>query len=244
MRLGYCFHFTMRFDWIANILFPSVCVACHARIACGVVCEPCFLGIVLRDGFLCGECHAPLQFIGAAGLRASPCHPDFPYILGAATDYADTTVQSLIHHLKFRLIPGAADPLAELMIRYLEGAELRSAGFVAMPIPLSARRFRARGYNQAELIARRVARALDIPVVTDVLIRAKHTKPQSDTTSEAERRENIQGAYAITAHSAIRGANILLIDDVSTSGATFLEASRVLKAAGAGKIIAVAVAKT
>ena len=240
----------MYFDFIANILFPPICLACKRRIARGVVCEACFASISLRAGFLCGECHVPVENPLAG---ASTCHPDFPYVLGAAADYADKTVQSLVHHLKFRLIPGAAEPLAELVEHYLTHTGIDLAGFVAVPIPLSPRRLRARGYNQAELIARHLTKKLkesgDGPAIaTNILIRAKHTKPQSDTTSAAERKENIHGAYAIhnseAARAGIRGTNILLIDDVSTSGATFLEASRVLKAAGAEKIIAIAVAKT
>jgi len=249
----------MSFDFIANILFPPLCVACGDRIGRGVVCEACLSGIVLRAGFLCGECHEPagVPLVGAAA-GASVCHPEFPYILGAATDYTDKTVQSLIHHLKFRSINRAAEPLAELVVRYLQRTGSLIADlwfdtpFVIVPIPLSTQRRRTRGYNQAELIARLVACALEIPIVTDALIRSKHTKPQSDAASVAERLENIRGAYAVrgsgsvggAASNVIRGANIILIDDVSTTGATFLEASRTLKAAGAEKIIAVAVAKT
>lgn len=255
MRLGYYLYFNMRFDFIANILFPPICLACRAQIARGVICNVCFSSIALRDGFLCGACHAPIE-LGMAKIDAianlmSDCHPDFPYMLGAAADYADKTVQSLIHHLKFRLIPDAAEPLADLVVRYLRQSntiDFSAAGFIAIPIPLSPQRLRTRGYNQAELIAQRVARSLGIPVVANVLVRAKHTKPQSDTTSEAERRENIRGVYAVRdsaeARTPINGANILLLDDVSTSGATFLEASQVLKAAGVKKIVAVSVAKT
>jgi len=260
----------MIFDSFANILFPSVCIVCRGRIGRGVVCDACLADIPLREGFLCGECHAgvvwPTGTDTAAGgadtalLAQSPCHPDFPYLLGAAADYENKTVQSLVHHLKFRSIKGAAAPLADLIVHYLRetgnrsanlAAILRANSFTTIPIPLSPRRRRLRGYNQAELIAQRVADTLELPIVADALVRAKHTKPQSDIVDVAERRENIRGAYAVSdsatraaARATIRDANILLIDDVSTTGATFLEASLALKAAGAAKIIAIAVAKT
>jgi predicted amidophosphoribosyltransferase len=98
------------------------------------------------------------------------------------------------------------------------------------------------------MIARHLATMLEkndvaLPVSTDILIRAKHTAPQSGTEHVAERKENIRGAFAVKDPDAVRGKNILLIDDVATSGATFLEAALTLKAAGAQKIICLAAAK-
>jgi ComF family protein len=242
----------MFIETLANIVFPPICLRCRRNVKDGTLCELCFGKIAIRDTLLCGECHAPLPLLIDRNAKndgcESFCHPSFPYVLGAATDYADETVQTLVHHLKFRSIKGAAEPLAELIIRYLKNTAADTASLTVIPIPLSPRRLRTRGYNQAECIAQPMAAALDLPIATDVLIRAHHAKPQSETSSAAERRENIIGAYAIRdsepARAAIRGVNILLIDDVSTSGATFLEASRVLKAAGAKKIVAIAAAKT
>lgn len=136
----------MRFDFLANILFPPACLACRKRIASGVICKDCLAGISIRDSLI--------------------ADPALPYILGAAGYYEDKTLQSLIHHLKFRSIKGAAEPLAELMARYattmLSTANLDLANFVVIPIPLSRRRLRTRGYNQAALIARCFAEKLKI----------------------------------------------------------------------------------
>jgi ComF family protein len=231
----------MLFDSLTNILFPPLCVVCRCRIARGVVCDRCFSSINIRDGLLCGECHAKLPDTTSP---ESACHPDFPFVLGAAASYEDTTLQSFVHHLKFRSIRSAAEPLGELLSNYASRARLDLADFVVVPIPLSRRRERLRGYNQAELIARHFAARTGLPVETGMLIRAKHAKPQSETTSEAERKENIRGAFAVRDPSLVRDKKILLVDDVSTSGSTFLEASRMLKIAGSGKIIALAVAKT
>lgn len=240
----------MRFDFLTNLVFPPVCVACRRQIQHGVLCEACFAGIAVRKNLLCGDCHAQLAAkaivtTAASGGWQSPCHPDFPYLLGASTDYDDPTIQSLIHHLKFRSIPDAAGPLAELIIRYCQQADIRrilDIGSIAVvPIPLSVQRLRRRGYNQTELIARRVAQALDLPMITDTLVRVKHAKPQSETKDLVKRKENIIGAYAVR---NIPAANIILIDDVSTSGATFLEAARTLKSAGSANILALAAAKT
>ncbi len=247
----------MLHDTLVNVLFPPICLQCRQRIGQGVLCESCLGRIAVRDSFLCGECHAKLpsgENHGAVKVECGDngktklCHPDFPYILGAAADYADKTAQTLVHHLKFRSIKGAAEPLAKLILCHLAKVDFHARGFVVMPIPLTPRRLRSRGYNQAEVIASRVAAKLDLPLVTNALIRARYAKPQTETVSADERRLNIRGAYtirdSIDAHTAIHGANILLVDDVSTTGATFLEASLTLKASGAARIIAVAAAKT
>jgi ComF family protein len=238
MERGFLY-FTMRFDFLANIFFPPICLICRGRIGRGVACESCLAEIPIRDG---------------------PVRPD----LWAATNYSNTTVQALIHNLKFRSIRGAAEPLAELLFRYLNSTnglltQLCAGNFIVIPIPLSRQRLRARGYNQAELIARHLLRkingtGIDLALSLDVLTRVKHTKPQSDTTSVAERQENIRGVYTarngaaprngINTPLSILGRNILLIDDVSTSGSTFSEATCTLKSAGAARIIGLAVAKT
>jgi ComF family protein len=223
----------MVFELLANILFPPVCVACRRRVVRGVICDACFKGVRYRFS-----------------VNSAPLHGE-PYFLRAATNYDDKTVQALIHSLKFRSVSGAAEPLANLILHYvasLSAAESFAgfSGFTVIPIPLSARRRRARGYNQAELIARRVAEGLGLPIETNILIRAKHTTPQTETKSEAERNENIRGAFAVAEKmkSALTGRKILLIDDVATTGSTFREASLPLKSAGAQTIIAIAAAKT
>lgn len=239
----------MSFDFIANIFFPPVCLICRARVAQGVICDACFAGIFVRSGFLCGECHAFLP----DAIRI--CHFDFPYLLGAAGNYEDKALQSLIHNLKFRYIKDAAEPLAALLFKYIERARQAGGGidladYVVIPIPLSRRRARSRGFNQAELIAKKLAAELGLPLETKSLARTKYAKPQSDIIDVTRRKENVRGGFEVVDVSAahpnagVHEKNILLIDDVSTTGATFFEASLALKAAGAKNIIAVAAAKT
>ena len=202
----------------------------------------------MRSLTLCGTEHRHAWL--PQNLFSSACHPNFPFVLGGAGHYDTAALQLLIHNLKFRSLSIAAEPLGDLLVRYVRLLELDLAGqsFTVMPIPLSRRRRRARGYNQAELIARRFADELALPLDARTLIRARHAKPQSDILNVAERRENIRGAFTVTndacLHDTVCGKNIILIDYVSTTGSTFYEAALVLKAAGAGTIIALAVAKT
>jgi ComF family protein len=232
------FYITMFPDLLTNLFFPRTCVSCGATIVSGAACAVCMKSIAFRGGLACGTCFRTVT------MRDPPvCHPSTPYLLGAAAHYQNATVQALVHHLKFRSIEDAAQTLGDIIVRWARDNEFHFENFYVMPIPLSRQRRRMRGYNQAELIARHFAGSFRLPLETKLLIRTRHAKPQSETATLAERTTNIRGVFAIREPDRIRGKNILLIDDVITSGTTFLEASRVVRIGGARSIIALAAAK-
>ncbi len=124
-----------------------------------------------------------------------------------------------------------------------------------IPIPLSAQRYRERGFNQAELLCRELVNLSPSPspdrrgaggevftLVTNVLIKPKETRHQAHIENRAERLKNIAGSYAVKNAELIKGRNIILIDDVTTTGATLAEARKILKQSGAKKIIAFTIA--
>ncbi len=229
----------MNFGVIGDIFFPPACVACGDHIADGVLCEPCRGGIEIYKTLFCGTCAARLPE------QKKICHAAAPYILGAAGSYDDEALRALIHALKFQGIVAAAAPLGDILATYIATLKLPLDQFIATPLPLSAKRLRARGFNQSSLIARRFAEAVGMPFEERMLKRIHHRRPQSETEDIFERRENVRGCFALDDASGIAVANkkIFLIDDVTTSGTTFNEAARILKSNGAKKIIAVAVAR-
>jgi len=215
----------MNFSFFASIFFPRSCVAC---------------GIAIPAGALCGPCRA--RMLAPQGIRIA--HPAPLYFLGAAGDYRHEARRALVHALKFRGVRAAAEPLAEALAAYaarLPGTYTRGA--TVMPIPLSRERLRVRGFNQSERIAAIVAGRLGLLLDTRSLARIRDTKPQSETESVGERRENVRGCFAVADPRALHAKHILLIDDVTTSGATFLEAARALAGAGAIRIVALAAAR-
>lgn len=163
--------------------------------------------------------------------------------MGSAANYESDAVKDLIHGLKFQYLRAAAVPLGDLLANYVANLGLSTLNFVVIPLPLSKNRLRKRGFNQSALIAARFAERLDLPLRTDALMRAKHAKPQSETKSAAERRANVTGAFAVKNADDVTGKNVLLIDDVVTSGATLSGAASALKSAGAKTIIALTTAK-
>ncbi|MDR3582169.1 MAG: double zinc ribbon domain-containing protein [Candidatus Pacebacteria bacterium] len=224
-----------------NILFPAECLACGAPLARGTLCGTCRMCIAPHRTAFCGTCAAPLP-----GLR-SICHPHAPHLLGAAGDYRNAALRTLIHALKFGRMRCAAEPLADVLIHYCARLPMDLRGFSVVPVPISRERMRERGFNQSALIAERFARFFGAPLRTKLLSRTVHRTAQSDIPDRDERRENIRDCYAAKefAGSGIcaAGRNIILIDDVTTSGATFADAVRALRSAGARKIFALAVAK-
>lgn len=147
-----------------------------------------------------------------------------------------------IGQFKFRQDPGLAAPLAELMAAAPGVAPALATADAVVPLPLSSARLAERGYNPAQLLASRLAgrRAR-----TDWLLRVRHTPPQRGLT-RAERLKNVRGAFAVapTHVAELRGRHLLLVDDVMTTGASLGEAARVLRAAGAAQVSALALART
>ena len=218
-----------------DALFPRECLGCHIAIKNGVICKNCNVEIILNSSLFCGKCKARIHS------SFKICHKDFPYILGSATSYSNETVKTLIHYLKFRGIRGAAEPLAKITYEYISKLEIDLSSYIIVPIPLSKKRLRERGFNQSELIGEILATLLNISIKTERLVRTKDTSPQSATENAIERRVNVSGCFSATKDSLL-GKNIILIDDVTTSGATFLEAALAVKSAGARKIISIAAA--
>jgi ComF family protein len=230
---------------LREIFCPRQCLGCAKRGVSSAVCDDCLEAIPVNNTLFCGQCHARLP------CQKKICHLSFPYLLGAAGEYDDPLLRTLIHALKFKRNREAADALGAMLAKYVERVPLDLTDFAIVPLPLSKRRARERGFNQSELIARAfIAYQRTVSgtfsatekVPDTVLIRTHHTPPQSETKSVDERQMNVKNSFAVPP-GAILPKRILLIDDVTTSGATFRAAATALKSAGARHIIALACAK-
>ena len=148
-------------------------------------------------------------------------------------------MRSAVHRLKYGGERTAAAALAGLMAEYLERNP--AAADALVPAPLHPRRLRGRGYNQSALLARHIGRRVNLPVRENLLIRRKNARPQVETQSPQERRDNVAGNFAGLADAS--GIAVLLIDDVATTGSTLSECAVALKAAGAATVYALALAR-
>lgn len=139
-------------------------------------------------------------------------------------------MRQAIHQFKYQNLKAISSSLAALLADYLLLNPL--PGEALVPVPLHPRRLRERGYNQAALLAKELGKLMDLPVITDCLIRVKEAKPQVRTTTVKERRKNVTGAF-VCRGDTINGKQIIVIDDVCTSGATLEACAIALKNNGA-----------
>lgn len=152
-------------------------------------------------------------------------------------DYRDKRVSKIIIHGKYKFLPGVFSELANIA-----AAKMKVPGFPAfenftlVPIPLSSTRQRWRGFNQSQIICDRLSEALNLPVL-NAIERHKNTKTQKDLKRE-ERIINLSNAFSLSPNSkfSIPNSKFLIVDDVTTTGSTLLEAVKVLKRNGAAKV--------
>ena len=209
------------FSSFLNLLFPPKCPFC---------------GTVQDTVGICPECEKELPWIPEAeALREGP---DGLRCAGAVR--YEGTVRDALLRLKFQGASEIAEPLGELAARC--AAERFGGEFDTVTwVPVSRKRLRKRGYDQAELLARSACRHWDTQPVR-LLEKTVDNPPQSGIRDDAARRANVLGVYRVTGDAA--GKRILLIDDICTTGATLTECIRTLEAAGAEQVICVTVAHT
>ncbi|MFA5386344.1 MAG: ComF family protein [Candidatus Paceibacterota bacterium] len=227
-------------DLALDILFPPICANCQKPLEKNQssVCEECIAKIHLNNTLFCPVCRARLAE------NKKICHFDCPYLLGASGNYDDPILQNLIQSFKYKGIKSLSSVLTDLLIRYLGYLSLviDRSSFVIVPVPLFSRREKERGFNQSKLIAKNLAEKLNLEFC-DALLRVKATKSQAQTRDSEERAKNVEGCFEIINPEFIKDRNIILIDDVFTSGATINEAVKILKQNNAKKILALVTAK-
>lgn len=228
-------------QFILDILFPQFCLGCQNEG--GLLCPQCFEKIPIYSGFFCPIC-------GKRDWRPRK-HPSCAEktslkTLIAATSYGDLLVRDLIHAYKYNFIQSLADLLSQLLIKsitpYLE-TESPSGQFVVVPIPLHSARLKWRGFNQAELIAEKLSEVYKISLINNALIRIKNNIPQVEVGEAEKRKENVKEVFVCLNPDLIKDKKILLVDDISTTGATLEEAAKILKSAGAKEIWGAVIAK-
>ena len=159
-----------------------------------------------------------------------------------AADYKNNLIKSAIHYFKFRFIKKMAEPLAQLLINFFERVDPAINDPLIIPVPLNKKRFLERGFNQSELIGKIFADHFNFSFMTDLIERHRYT-PHQVGLNRAKRLTNVQGSFKINRSELIQNKNIILIDDVVTTGSTLEEIAKILKDFGAKKVWGLTVAK-
>jgi len=210
-----------------DLIFPPRCVACGRKAEW--FCRDCQKSIESVEQPFCPLCGRPTSTAGlCVSCRVSPLEIDGIRSVG----YLEGALQTAIHRFKYSNLRSLAEPLGRLASEHLARYELPIDTMV--PVPLHTSRLRQRGYNQAELLAREMARVTSLGIASGSLRRVRNTVPQVGLTA-MERRKNVSRAFECTP-SALVGKRILLVDDVCTTGATLEACSIALRAAGVQKV--------
>ena len=218
---------------LLDFLFPKRCVSCGMFGA--YICKDCFAKIEFIQKPVCPVCQRQ-----AVGGKTHPgCQGRLRLDgLVVATRYSGS-VKKAIAKVKYKWAYDIAKILIDLIVVNLWKFDLAS-DLILVPVPLHVRRKKWRGFNQAEILAKSLSLKFNQPY-GEYLARIIETASQVGLKKD-ERKKNVKGAFRLRTGADVSGKNILLVDDVYTSGATMQEACRVLKKAGAKTVWAMAVA--
>ncbi|MFH1032749.1 MAG: ComF family protein [Chloroflexota bacterium] len=211
-----------------NLLFPQRCVGCGKEGS--LLCQSCLRLLPRLMPPICPLCGLPQ----ASGVLCPDCIGGQTAIDGIRSPFRFEGIMSeAVHQLKYQNIRTLAPVLARLLQDYLNTKPV--PGEVLVPVPLHSRRLKERGYNQSGLLVKQLGKLTGLPVADNCLIRERHTSPQAKTLTVDERRSNIANAFTCR-NDKLKSKQVILIDDVSTSGATLDACASALKAAGAKSV--------
>ena len=204
----------------------------------GETCEICG-DSVLGNTHNCGA--------AAGGIECAACQKEKPSFTKAAAYGAyDGGLRELIHLLKYERVEPAAGVLGTMLAEAIGKLQVSSKSLVVVPVPLYAGKRRERGFNQAELIAHKALKELALSyaqLMTDVVERIRPTASQIGLT-RPQRRENMRGTFRVSHPNKIAGRDVLLVDDVLTTGTTASECARILRKASAQNVWVATVVRT
>ncbi len=204
-------------DALLDLLYPPHCVACGGGGAW--LCDACLETAPFFEGV--GARHT---WAGEDGGRGGVVYSVGPHV---------PPLRQAVHALKYEGARVLSEPLGEILATLWRDRNVRVD--LVIPVPLHVQRVRRRGYNQSLLLAREVARRVDLPLSEESLIRARNT-PSQVGLAPRERWDNVRGAFR-TVSGEPAGARILLIDDVMTTGATLKACSLALREGGVKEIV-------
>jgi ComF family protein len=209
-----------------DLFFPQWCISCGREG--DYICESCRKLLPAITPPVCPRCGRPQS----EGVVCHDCRDGEPLeIEGIRSPFIfDGVIRRAIHELKYHNLRALVPRLAGLLHDYLVKNPI--AGDVLVPVPIHPKRQQDRGYNQSALIVRELGRLSGLPAVTDCLVRRKNAPPQARSGNVSERFKNVADAF-ICPDEQMRDRQVIVTDDVATSGATLNACARALKVAGA-----------
>lgn len=211
---------------LIRLIYPAKCMVCDE--------------IINEDSevYLCETCYRLLPRCGRGFFKT----PNIPYVDGLfAAFYYEHGIDEAIQTMKFKYHPRLSATFAFLLAEELMKEAILPDIDIILPVPMHSSKKRQRGYNQTELLAKELSKLLNIPMDNNILKKLRKTRPQSLLKRE-ERLKNMDDAFGIANKDAVKSKNILLIDDVTTTGTTLNQCAKILNNHCSGRIYAAVIA--
>lgn len=235
-------------NFFLELFFPSFCLGCNKE---GILlCSDCVATLDILQHRYCLCLREPLRLTPESTVgTCQRCRNNPLEGLYAALAYQERALtRKLLHQFKYKpyYLQALDKTLADVLLQHfsltgaLEPQVWKNAKLV--PVPLYSRRHKKRGYNQSEILARQLSKAIAVPLEAENLIKIRITKPQQKL-SALERQENVRDAFAIKNPAAFVGKKVFLVDDVFTTGSTMQECARALTRAGAQSVFGIVFAR-
>lgn len=233
---------------LINVIYPRTCLVCGDKlhkisIADEVLCAKCRSTIKRNLPPFCCQCGRHLSAQNFAKNICSSCiKRPLSFDRAFSPCIYEGVIKELIHQFKYKNKDYLGHTLSKFMIRFIQEYNLPMNYLdVVIPVPLHKSKFREREFNQAQVLGNYIAQNFNKVISNDLLLRHRRTRTQTGLDNN-ERFLNVRDTFSLNPRSSIKGKNILLVDDVLTTGATSSEAARVLKGAGANIVFVLTLA--
>mgnify|MGYP001576399541 CR=1 FL=1 len=223
---------------LLDLIYPPHCLVC-GEAGDDYLCAECVESIIFIEPPYCRKCGIPCESFYCETCKER----EFAFECACSVGLFEGVLRETIHVLKYDCSIVMAEPLANLMARSFVDTRLGPKIDVVIPVPIHRKRMLERGFNQSVELARLFCERLSLPLELGVLRKPRETRHQVDLPHDL-RATNVAGAFSVCNGGNLAGRNVLLIDDVITTGSTLDEAARTLRASGAGSVYAYTLARS
>jgi competence protein ComFC len=235
------------FTGLLDILYPRHCFACNKNLHEEeniYICKTCLENIKKTEPKRCNKCGLELGPGITSSKKGCPeCeNANLRFERSFFVSDYKGPLKDLIHQYKYKKHECLAKPLGDLLINLLSHKDIIPEIDIVVPVPLHWKKKLERGFNQSELIAKRICKKLSLPISINNLCRIKNTLSQTQLL-RTQRQKNVSGAFKVKQPKVLFRKHVLLVDDVLTTGITASECARNLKSAGAKKVHFLAIAR-
>ncbi|MFA5323765.1 MAG: ComF family protein [Smithella sp.] len=234
------------FSNLSEVIFPPKCLGCAEIIKSSngqIFCSTCNGEINFINGSICPVCGTTFSDSPAESHLCGDCLEKRPYFSYARAVFSyEDIILNAIHQFKYNRNISIGEMLASFMADFSFPGINYTDYCMIIPVPLHIKRLRERGFNQSLILARTIGEKQQIPVNFSLLKRKKFTLTQTGSNKK-ERKQNIKGAFEVSDPRKIVDKNIILVDDVYTTGATVNECAKTLIKAGAQRVSVLTIAR-